>query len=97
MNFIAAWIKSKNLSTHAFIVAAVGLAGLIASDPAIQQWIKDTLSAHPSIASGIVVFALAIAKAWPSSSAAGTLATANYIKAQPDAPTAAQVDAATTK
>jgi len=25
MNFIAAWIKSKNLSTHAFIVAAVGL------------------------------------------------------------------------
>ena len=97
MNFLIAWAKSKNWTTHTVIAAAIGLAGLIAADPAIQDWIKTTLAAHPQLASLIVLASLAVAKNSHSSSPAGTLATARTITSSGDAPTAAQVDAATTK
>ena len=91
---IVAWFKSKNISTHVVIAGSIALAGIIATDPAIQDWIKTTLAAHPQIASLIVLASLAVAKNSHSSSAAGTLATARAITAAPDAPTASQVDAA---
>ena len=97
MNILIAWAKSKNWTTHTVIAAAIGLAGLIAADPAIQDWIKTTLAAHPQLASLIVLASLAVAKNSHSSSDAGTLATARTITSSGDAPTAAQVDAATTK
>ena len=97
MNILIAWAKSKNWTTHTVIAAAIGLAGLIAADPAIQDWIKTTLAAHPQLASLIVLASLAVAKNSHSSSPAGTLATARTITSSGDAPTAAQVDAATTK
>ena len=96
MNFLAqlkAWAKSKNWTTHAVIGTAIGLAGVIAADPAIQDWIKTTLAAHPQIASLIVLASLAVAKNSHSSSPAGTLATARVINDSPNAPTSAQVDA----
>lgn len=97
---IVAWFKSKNWTTHTVIAGAILLAGTIAADPAIQDWIKTTLAAHPQLASLIVLASIAVAKNTHSSSPAGTLATANAIKYGPDsanAPTATQVDAATQK
>jgi hypothetical protein len=94
VNSIVAWAKSKNWTTHTVIAAAIGLAGLIAADPAIQDWIKTTLAAHPQIASLIVLASIAVAKNSHSSSPAGTLATARDINAAPNTPTSAEVDAA---
>ena len=100
MNILVAWFKSKNWTTHTVIGAAITLAGIIAMDPALQDWIKTTLAAHPQLASLIVLTSLAVAKNSHSSSAAGTLATANFIRSDKNpaiAPTAAEVDAASTK
>ena len=100
MNSISVWFRSKNWTTHTVIAGAITLAGLIAMDPAIQEWIKTTLAAHPQLASLIVLASIAVAKNAHSSSPAGTLATANAIKFGPDsanAPTATEVDAATQK
>jgi len=97
---IVAWIKSKNWKTHTVIVGAASLAITIASDSAIQDWIKTTLAAHPQLASLIVLASIAVAKQSHSSSDAGTLANANDIKFGPNAanaPTASEVDAASVK
>ena len=58
--------------------------------------LATTLAAHPQVASLIVLASVAIAKQSHSSSDAGTLATARAIRAAPDTPTVAQVDAADT-
>lgn len=94
---LIAWFKSRNWSTHTVIAVAGSLALYIAADPAAQLWIKTTLAAHPQLASLIVLASLAIAKQTPSRSDAGVLAAARTINAAPDAPTASEVDAATTK
>lgn len=94
MNSIAIWFRSKNWTTHTVIAGAVSLALVVASDPAIQDWIKVTLSLHPQLASLIVLASIAVAKNSHSSSPAGTLATARVINALPDAPTASEIDAA---
>jgi hypothetical protein len=90
---VISWFKSKNLTTHSVLAACASLAIVIASDPAIQEWIKATLAAHPQLASLIVLAAIAYAKQSHSSSSVGTLATARTIVASPDAPTSAEVDA----
>ena len=95
-NWLAALAKSRNWSTHAVVVAALAIAGIIASDPALQQWIRSVFSSHPELGSGIVLIALAIAKAWPTRSDAGVVAAARNINALPDPPTKAQVNAADT-
>ena len=100
MNKLWTWFvalaKSRNWSTHAVIAAAVTVAGIIAADPAMQQWIRSVFASHPELGSGIVLIALAIAKMWPTRSDAGTLAAARNINALPDPPTKAQVNAADT-
>jgi|HubBroStandDraft_1064217.scaffolds.fasta_scaffold505971_2 hypothetical protein len=96
MNAILAWIKSKNISTHVIIVFASGLACTVAADPALQAWIKTALPNHPTLTSFIVLASIAWAKQSHSSSPAGTVANAKAILAQPNAPSAAQVESATT-
>jgi hypothetical protein len=100
MNKLWTWFvalaKSRNWSTHAVIAAAVTVAGIIAADPAMQQWIRSVFAAHPELGSGIVLIALAIAKAWPTRSDAGVLAAARTINTSPNVPTSADVNAADT-
>jgi hypothetical protein len=93
---IIAWLKSKNWSTKTVLSGAAGLAAWVAFDPGIQGWLKTSLAAHPQLAAFIVLGSIALAKQSHSSSDAGTLATARAIKAAPDTPTVAQVDAADT-
>jgi hypothetical protein len=95
MNEIIAWFKSKNITAHVLAGLAITAATVITSDQQVQQFLVAVLKAHPAAAADIVLAAGIIAKYTHSSSPAGTLATANEIKSQPDAPTAAQVDAAT--
>ena len=98
MNKLWTWFialaKSRNWSTHAVIAAAITIAGIIAADPAMQQWIRSVFAAHPELGSGIVLIALAIAKAWPTRSDAGVLAAARNINAASNVPTSADVNAA---
>jgi hypothetical protein len=100
MNKLWTWFvalaKSRNWSTHAVIASAVTVAGIIAADPAMQQWIRSVFASHPELGSGIVLIALAIAKAWPTRSDAGVLAVARNINALPNPPTEEQVNAADT-
>ena len=99
-----AWLVSKNITTH-----TVG-AGLLAFAFAYttSSWLRDQISTlfvgHPMIiskigiiAGDIVILAGIWAKFSHSSTPAGTVAQAKFIQTQPDAPTRAEVDAATTK
>ena len=94
--WFVALAKSRNWSTHAVIAAAITVAGIIAADPAMQQWIRSVFASHPELGSGIVLIALAIAKAWPTRSDAGVLAAARNINVLPNPPTKEQVNAADT-
>ena len=94
---LAAWFRSKNISSHTIAVAAVTLAGLITTDQQVRDFILSQFKAHPAIGSDIVLLAGVILKYARSSSDAGAVAHADAIKDKPDAPTASQVDAATTK
>ena len=94
MNSIAAWFRSKNITTHTVGAAVFGLAGIIATDRQVQQYVVQLFVAHPALAAQIIGGAVIIAKYSHSSSPAGTLATARAINDSPNAPTRAQVDAA---
>ena len=89
------WVKSKKWSTHAMILGVVGLAGLIASDQQVQQYITGSFSAHPKIAADIIGLALIIAKVTISRTTAATVAHANVIMSGPNPPTKAEVKSAT--
>ena len=102
-SFIA-YVKSKNKTTHAFGAFIVSAAFAYTTSPALRDYIGTLLVGYPVIVTKIGVLAIDISAGvtlWRnyshSSSPAGTLATAREIKSRPDAPTAAQVDAATTK
>lgn len=93
---VIAWLRSKNITTHAVAGFLVVIATIITTDPQVQQLLIALLKAHPAIVADVVLVAGIIAKYSLSSSPAGTLATARDIKASPDTPTRAQVDAADT-
>ena len=97
MNTIIAWLKSKNWTAHTVAGILIAGCGIIAADPQVQAFITSNLSAHPAAAAEIVSLAVIVAKYTHSSSPAGTLATARVITASPNAPTSAQVDAASMK
>ena len=96
MNAIKAWFLSKNITAHTVAAVLVSAAILISSDQQVQQFLVDLLKAHPALAADVLLLAGIIAKYSRSSSAAGAMATARNIAAQPDAPTSSQVDAAST-
>ena len=97
MTNLIAWFKSKGWTAHAVFAACIAAAGIIGADTQVQQFLAGLFANHPAIAAQIIALAVIIAKYTHSSSAAGTLANARNIQASPDAPTASQVDAATTK
>jgi hypothetical protein len=94
---LAAWFRSKNLSAHALAAILLTAASVVSADPQARQFVMATFQRHPSIGAWLIAAAGIAAKYSHSSSAAGTVANANIIKEQPDAPTASQVQAATTK
>ena len=97
MNKIASWFRSKSITSHTIAVALLSIAGVIAGDKQVQDFLVSLLAAHPGAAAEIISVAVIAAKYSRSSSPAGTLATARDIKDSGNAPTAAQVDAASTK
>lgn len=97
MNALLAWLKSKNITSHSVAVAVASAAALIMSDEQVRSWITGAFVDHPKIATGIISAAGIILKYSHSSSPAGTMAQARQVLTSPDAPTAKQVDDATTK
>ena len=97
MNFIA-WFNSKNLNTHFLACVALAAAGIVATDPQVQHWIGQVCGAHVGLAAEIIGACVIAAKYSHSSSDAGTVANAKAImKETATAPTAKEIDAATTK
>ena len=97
MNNLAAWFRSKNLTAHALAAILLTAASVISADPQARQFIAMTFQRHPSLGAWIIAAAGIAAKYSRSSSAAGTIASAKIIAASPDAPTASEVQAASTK
>lgn len=95
MSNLLAWIKSKSITSHSIAVVLIAIATLITTDDQVQQFLVSMLQAHPAIAANIILFAGIILKYSRSTSDAGAVAVSHAVMAQPDAPTAAQVIAAT--
>lgn len=95
-NFVA-WLKSKNITTHTIGAFALS-AGIAITDNAwgCRDFLLQLFRDHPKLGSDLVLIAGAIAAYKRSSSKAGTVANAQAILAKPDAPTATQVEAAST-
>jgi hypothetical protein len=93
MNALAAWLKSKNLTSHSIAAAAIAIATLISTDQQVRDFLLSTFQAHPKIASSAFALAGIILKYSHSSSPAGTVATAQEIQTSPAALTQDAVDA----
>ena len=101
-NFVA-WLKSKSAITHSVGVALFGFAVAYDSSKTLQENVAGLFTGHPEIVTkiglictNVVLLAGIVAKYSHSSSNAGTVANAQAILAKPDAPTATQVEAAST-
>lgn len=94
MDTIIAWVKSKNITAHSIAAAAIALAGLYSTDQQFRDFILSLVQNHPKIAADITLAVGMILKYSHSSSAAGTVATAQTILASPKAPTPEAVEAA---
>jgi len=95
MNAITAWFNAHSLSTKVIIAGILALAPVVAYNTTVQAQLAIIFKSNPQIVSVIVALATIILTIYSPKSDAGVLAHANAIKDQPDAPTAAQVDAAT--
>ena len=96
MNYIAAWLKAHSITAKTVIVSIVAAAGVITINPQVQSFVLLTFKNHPAIGTWIIAAAGLVTMLMSPHSDAGALAHAKSIQSQPDAPTAAQVDAATT-
>jgi len=101
---LIAYARSKNITTHSIGFAIVAIAGYYDKSPDFRNWVGSFFVGYPVVVTKIGVVMMNITAAvtlWRnysnSRSSAGVLAAANAIKSEPDAPTASQVDAATTK
>lgn len=94
ISLIKAWLKSKNITAHTVAGLAITGAGIITFDPAAQHFLIELLKAHPVAASDVILLAGIISKYSHSSSAAGTVATAQAIEASDNPPTQSAVEAA---
>jgi hypothetical protein len=90
-----AWFKGKNITAHSVAVAAIGFATLYSSDEQFRDFVLLLVKNHPKIIADIGMAVTIILKYSHSSSAAGTVATAQKIESSPNPPTPAEVTAAT--
>jgi len=96
MNYLSAWFKAHNWSTHSIAVVLAGLATLIVTNPQAKAFVLQFFKNNPDLGTAIVTLAGIYVAYKTSHSPAGIMAESKAIQAQPDAPTAAEVDAATT-
>jgi hypothetical protein len=104
MQTILAWLKSKNITTHTVGGFIIAFAVAYNSSPQLRDYIGTLFTGFPVVVSKLGILCADIAAGvalWRnyahSGSDAGVLARAREIQSKPDAPTAAQVDAATTQ
>ena len=97
MNFIAAWLNAHNGLAKTLVALIVAGAGVVGTLPQAQAFVMLTFKAHPAVGTWILAACALYVTLKSPHSDAGAVAHARAIQAQPDAPTAAQVDAATTK
>jgi len=93
---IAAWFKGKNITAHSVAALAIAFATAYTSDQQFRDFVISMFQTHPKILADITLAVGIILKYSHSSSAAGTVATAQVIAASPNAPTPAAVEAAKT-
>ena len=98
INRVASFVASKGGWSHFFAVVFAGAVLGYAQVPAFHALVLQVYAALPAWLEQWVLAGVGL-YAWyrTSNSAAGTLARARAIKDSPDAPTAAQVDAADPK
>ena len=103
--WLAAWARSKNITTHTIGAGIVTAALAYDSSPDLRNYIGTLFAGYPVVVTHVGVLCANIGAGvalWRnfshSSSAAGTLATARAIVDDPKilTPTTAQVDAADT-
>jgi len=95
---IQAWFASRGGFSHVMAGLFLMAVGAFGAVPAFHTLCMNVYQMLPAWVEEILVSAAGI-YAWyhASHSAAGTLAVAREINSQPNAPTSAQVDAASTK
>ena len=97
MNWLIAWFKAHNWSTHSIAAFLAVAAGIIVADPQAKELVLQFFKSNPDLGTAIVTLAGIDVAYKTSHRPAGIRAESKAIQAQPDAPTAAEVDAATTK
>lgn len=104
LNNLGVWFKAHNISAHTVGAGIVAFALAYNGSPEIRNYIATVFTGYPVVVTRFGVLMVDIATGvmlWrnysAAHSAAGVLAEARKINGKPDAPTASQVDAATTK
>jgi len=102
-DWIIAWCKSRNITTHTIGAGIVGFAVIYDSSPEARNYVGQFFTGYPVVVTRLgeicanICAGVALWRNYSHAlSPAGIVATAKSIQAQPDAPTAAQVSAATT-
>jgi hypothetical protein len=97
MNWLSAWFKAHNWSTHSIAAFLAVAAGIIVANPQAKALVMQFFKSNPDLGTAIVTLAGIYVTYKTSHSPAGMVAASKAIMANGNAPTAAQVDAATTK
>ena len=97
MNYLSAWFKAHNWSTHSIAVVLAGLATLIVTNPQAKAFVLQFFKNNPDLGTAIVTLAGIYVTYKTSHSPAGIVAASKAIMSNGNAPTAVQIDAATTK
>ena len=98
IEWLTAWAKSRNITSHSVAVAAIIVATIVSKDQQARDFVLGLFQAHPKIGTYLVALAMLIAKYAPATSAAGSVVRAQAVMASPQAPTTKEIaDAKTTK
>jgi hypothetical protein len=104
IDWFTAWIKAHNITAHTIGLAIVTAAFAYDSSPQLRDYIGTVFTGYPVVVTHIGELAANIVAGvtlWRNYSSphskAGAVAHSNAILDESDAPTAAEVDAATTK
>ena len=104
LNNLGVWFKAHNISAHTVGTFIIGFALAYNSSPELRNYIATVFTGYPTVVTHFGVIMVDIAAGFAlwrnysgAHSAVGVLAEARKINGNPDAPTASQVDAATTK
>ncbi len=92
---IKSWLRSRNISSHAIAAVIVSAATLYTTDQQVRDFTIQLFRAHPTIPADMLALAGIIMKYSSAHSPAGVVAEARTVLASPNAPSVAEVVAAT--